>query len=143
MLASIVSVPALRAVETDEASYPLLVDLADAAGNYDDAELLGNPTPPAAPNQGVCTNGVYLNDTDGQDVRTPALTGLDTTDFQLDVDFILSPLPQEDGMPVVMGGFSYRWIGIFPEEVANGGWVGVKNDNSERVSSEDAAVTGE
>lgn len=136
------------AVEELEASYPLLTDLADATATYGDVELLGfGGNVPDPPDQGVCSPGAYFNEGSetGQDIRTPQITGLTTTDFQLDVDYKLTTIPDtefDEGGPIVMGGFLWRWIGIFVTDLTNGGKLAVKHSNSELVVSDVAADAG-
>src|SRR5262245_16167640 len=117
------SAPALVGQQI-QAFYPLATDLLDVTTNYGPMSLLGTP-PPAPPSNGVCVNGVYYFG-GGQDVRTPLLTSLDTTDFEIDVEFNITALPTFQG-PVIMGGDLWRWLGIYLQ--ANG-TVGVKHNNS-------------
>jgi hypothetical protein len=114
-----------------QADYPLLTDLNDATTTYGAAILAGNPTPPAAPANGVCVNGIYHLSTNGQDVRTPDISSLDANDFQLEIDFKLAALPTSMA-PVIMGGNGWRWIGIY---VQSTGAVGVKYNNSNHLWS--------
>ncbi len=86
--------------------------------------LLGT-TPPAPPANGVCLNGIYYFSS-GQDARTPNIASLNTSDFQFQVDFNITGLPANVA-PVLMGGNSYRWLGIYLQ--ANG-TVGMKHNNS-------------
>ncbi len=107
------------------ASYPLLADLVDTTGNHGPMILTGTP-PPATPANGVCVNGIYAFNPGGQDARTPALPTLDTTDFQVDVEFNVAALPASIA-PILMGGNSYRWIGIYMQST---GLIGIKHNNS-------------
>ncbi len=119
-----------------EANYPFLTDLADATGNYGDAVLEGDPTPMVPPSPGVplCQNGVYGD----QDVVIPNITSLDTTDFQVGIEFNLSVLPTDSrGTSIIVGSRLYRWAGIY---VSQGGKVGALYNNSDFVWS-DASVT--
>lgn len=118
------------------AFYPLATDLLDATANYGPISLLGT-TPPAPPNNGVCVNGVYYN-SGGQDVRTPVMALLNTADFEFDVDFQLAALPPGN-RPVLMGGTSYRWLGIY---VQASGIVGLKYNNSNFTWSTTTLVPG-
>jgi hypothetical protein len=107
------------------ARYPLQTDLLDATAQYGPITL-GGATPPAPPNQGVCVNGIYLNNSGGQDVRTPAMAALNTTDFQFEVEFQITALPAVRA-PVLMGGNGWRWLGLY---VQANGIVGLKYNNS-------------
>lgn len=115
------------------ADYPLLSDLKDTTTNYGPITLTGNPTAPAAPNNGVCHNGIYRYNTNGQDIRTPYIAKLDFTDFQVDVEFKINGWPVSTyGAPILQGGHSYRWLGIY---VQQNGTVGIKHNNSNRTWS--------
>jgi len=111
------------------AFYPLLTDLLDTTATHGPVMLLGNSTHPAPtpPNDGVCHDGVYYYATGGgQDIRTPLMPNLNTTDFQVNVEFTLAALPAGNA-PVLMGGHLYRWLGIY---VQPGGTVGIKHNNN-------------
>ena len=120
-----------------QAFYPLASDLLDATNTYGPMSLLGSP-PPAPPNNGVCVNGVYYF-SGGQDARTPLLTSLDTTDFEIDVEFNITAMPTFQG-PVIMGGDLWRWLGIYLQ--ANG-TVGIKHNNSNLSWSTTTLSTGQ
>src|SRR5687768_11588644 len=110
------------------ASYPLLNNQNDVTGNYSTVGLYGNPTPAAAPNgdgNGVCLNGIYINDAGGQNLLTPTFTTLNYQNFQMDVDFKLNTV-SAFLQPVIIGGMNTRWIGIYVE---SDGKVGVLHDN--------------
>jgi len=111
------------------AFYPLLTDLLDATANNGPVSLLGYSGAPAPlpPNNGVCHNGIYYYATGGQDVQTPILSALNTTDFQFNVEFNLAALPSSYQSPVLMGGSGWRWLGIY---VQSSGIVGIKHNNS-------------
>jgi hypothetical protein len=119
------------------AYYPLASDLLDATNTYGPVSLLGSP-PPSPPNGGVCVNGIYYF-SGGQDVRTPLLTALDTTDFEIDVEFNITAMPTSPG-PVIMGGDLWRWLGIYLQ--ANG-TVGIKHNNSNLAWSTTTLSTGQ
>lgn len=131
------AVAAPSAAQTLVADYPLDTDLADATGHYANVILLGNPTPPSPPTGAspLCQNGIYIDSPGGQDIQTPPLTGLDPTDFELEVEFILTNLGQQ--RPVIVAGTMYRWIGI---EVSTTGMLGILYNNS-NVSWSSTAVT--
>lgn len=107
-----------------QAFYPLATDLFDLTNTYGPITLVGTP-PPSPPNNGVCVNGIYLFN-GGQDVRTPMLTSLDTTDFEISVEFEIAGLPASQA-PVIMGGNLWRWLGIY---LQSNGTVGIKYNNS-------------
>jgi hypothetical protein len=121
------------------ADYELLTDLKDATTTHANVMLTGNPTPPAPPANGVCVNGIYRYNPKGQDVRTPNIASLDSTDFQLDVEFRLKALPTAAGAPVLMGGNGWRWIGI---DVTATGTVGIKYNNSNNLWSKTKLALG-
>jgi len=122
------------------AHYPLLVDLLDATSNNGPMSLLGyqGGLPPAPPNNGVCTNGIYYYGTGGQDVRTPVMSTLDTADFQFSVEFNITALGPGN-RPVLMGGSSYRWLGIYLNAA---GTVGFQHNNSNLTWSTTTLSTG-
>jgi Concanavalin A-like lectin/glucanases superfamily len=136
-LAALTPAPALHAQAQLQAYYPLLTDLLDVTTNYGPVSLLGNP-PPAAPNNGVCVNGIYFYNSGGQDVQTPLLTSLDTTDFEIDVDFNITALPSFQA-PVIMGGHLWRWLGIY---LQSNGTIGIKYNNSNLTWSSTVVTTG-
>lgn len=107
------------------AHYPLLTDVLDATAQNGPITL-GGTTPPAQPSNGVCVNGIYLFNAGGQDVRTPAMPTLDTTDFQFEVEFQITALPGVRA-PVLMGGNGWRWLGLY---VQANGTLGLKYNNS-------------
>ena len=120
------------------AEYELLSDLRDSTAKHANAALQGNPTPPKAPKNGVCLNGVYRFASGGQDIQFPNMSTLDATDFQIDVEFKINQLPSFQA-PVLMGGRGWRWIGIY---VSSNGTVGIKFNNSNHVWSKTRLVTG-
>lgn len=138
-LAALASSGSLAAQLQPQAIYPLLTDLLDATATYAPAQLTGNPTPPNPPANGVCVNGIYSFSAGGQDVRFPVITSLNTTDFQVDVDFQIAAFPTSFGAPVFMGGHLWRWLGIY---VQPGGIVGIKHNNSNLAWSTTTLSTG-
>ncbi|HLQ37284.1 MAG TPA: hypothetical protein VK348_05770, partial [Planctomycetota bacterium] len=137
LLAAFTATDPLVAQAQIQALYPLQTDLLDASNNYGPVTLLGTP-PPAPPNNGVCVNGIYFFNAGGQDVRTPLLTNLDTTDFEIDVDFNIAAMPAVRG-PVIMGGHLWRWLGIY---LQSNGTVGIKHNNSNLAWSSTTLSTG-
>lgn len=119
-----------------QALYPLMTDLLDVTNHHGPITLTGSP-PPAAPSNGVCVNGIHSFHTGGQDVRTPLLSTLDTNDFEFDVEFNISALPAVRA-PVIMGGDSYRFLGICLD--ANG-TVGIKYNNANLAWSQTVLTT--
>jgi hypothetical protein len=111
-----------------EAAFPLITHLEDVTGNYGDVILLGSPDPPAPPstNSPLCLIGPHNLPGGGQEIATPNISGLNTDDFQIDVEFRLSGLPPF-WEPIIVGGYLYRWIALFVD--ANG-TVGAKYNNS-------------
>lgn len=124
LLASLSTAPVTAQLQV-LAHYPLQIDLLDATNQHGPITL-GGATPPAPPSNGVCVNGIYLFNTGGQDVRTPLMPTLDSTDFQIDVEFQLAALPNGNA-PVLMAGSGWRWIGIY---VQTNGIIGLKYNNS-------------
>ena len=124
--------------QTVEADYPLLVDELDTTGNYGALMLRGNP-PPAAANGGVCHNGEYeFGGGAWQDLRTPNITGLDTTDFQIELEFNVAAL-HSNARPILMGGNGWRWIGIYNQ---SDGTFGIKYNNANLVWSSTTITPG-
>ncbi|MBI3193824.1 MAG: T9SS type A sorting domain-containing protein [Ignavibacteriae bacterium] len=115
------------------ASYPLLSNAQDATGHYGNMILAGSP--PLDISNGVCINGVYGN----YSAQTPDITTLTPTDFNVKIDFSITQYGI-DGAPVLMGGRSYRWIGIY---VGSTGRMGVKYNNSYWVWSTTTVNRGE
>jgi len=135
-----IATPSVRAQKLI-ADYPLLSDLKDATSNNGPVTLKGNPTPPAAPANGVCHNGKYWYATNGQDIRTPNLSSLNSTDFMFEIEFRLTALPTSTlGFPVIMAGNGWRWIGIY---VSGSGAVGLKYNNSNHVWSKTILKAGQ
>lgn len=122
------------------AYYPLMTDLLDATATHGPMSLLGYSGAPAPlpPANGVFHNGIYYYSTNGQDIRTPIMSSLNTTDFQVNVEFQLAGLPASRA-PVLMGGSSYRWLGIY---VQGNGIVGIKHNNSNLLWSTTTLTTG-
>lgn len=127
MLAAVVPMAAAAAQAVPQAIYPLLTDLLDTTAAYGPVTLTGNPTPPNAPANGVCVNGIYRFSPNGQDVRTPLITTLNTNDFEFSLEFDVTALPSTFGAPILMGGNSFRWLGIY---VQPDGTLGLKHNNS-------------
>jgi len=117
----------LLVAQQPQASYPLISNLDDATMINGPMMLLGT-TPPAAPANGVCLNGIYLFSGNplGQDIRTPIISTLDANDFQLEVDFQVAALPAFTS-PIVVGGNGWRWIGFL---VQPDGTLGVLHNNA-------------
>lgn len=138
-LAAVASAGSLAAQLAPQAIYPLQTDLLDATNTYGPISLLGT-TPPNPPANGVCTNGIYLfsGTPNGQDVRTPVITSLDTNDFQVDVEFSITQLGPNN-RPVLMGGHLWRWLGIY---VQPSGTVGLKHNNSNYAWSTTTLAAG-
>ncbi len=112
------------------AVYPLETGLAEATGNFGNVLLQGNPTPPTVPSAGnpLCQNGAYIVNSNGQNVVTPNISTLDPANFTLSVDFRISAFGLQ---PVIMGGSSFRWIGIY----MSGNNIGMKWNNSSTAFS--------
>jgi hypothetical protein len=63
---------------------------------------------------------------------------LNTSDFQFEVEFQIAALPAVRA-PVLMGGNSYRWLGIY---VQANGTLGLKHNNSNLAWSTTTATVG-
>lgn len=139
LLPLIASSNLLTAQAVPQAVYPLATDLIDTTSNYGPIALLATSTPVSPPANGVCVNGVYLPQATGQDVRTPSIASLTTTDFELRVEFRLSALPSSGTAPVITGGTGSRWIGI---QVQPNGILGLKYNNSSLTWSTNTVALG-
>lgn len=130
--------PVALSAQTLIASYPLATDLKDTTTTYADIVLTGKSTPPAPPtvDAPLCQNGIYFFDSDGQSIETPEITGLDTTNFQLNIDFNLAELPSSNE-PVIVAGKGYRWIALY---INSAGKVGAKYNNSNYTWSETTVI---
>lgn len=137
LLAAFAAAPLAAQLQV-QAYYPLISDLNDATNTYGPVMLTGQSTPPSPPANGVCVNGIYFYNTNGQDVRTPLITSLNTNDLQVDVEFQIAALPAVRA-PVFMCGHSYRWLGIYVD--ANG-TIGFKHNNSNHAWSSTTVTTG-
>ncbi|MCU0866874.1 MAG: LamG domain-containing protein [Planctomycetes bacterium] len=138
LLAALPMLAPAVAQRVPQAVYPLLTDQLDATANYGPIALLGNPTPPNPPANGVCVNGTYQASPNGQDVRTPVISTLNTSDFEFGVEFSLAALPAGVA-PVLMGGNSFRWLGIY---VQSSGILGLKHNNANLIWSTTTVATG-
>jgi len=120
-------VRAATVVETPVAAYTLLGTLIDATGNYHPMQLLGNPAPPGPPSavDGLHLSGDYFYNPNGQDAFTDYLRTLDTTSFGMRLEFRTSDPTRLQ--PVLMGGYSYRFLGIYLDSVGD---LGIKYNNS-------------
>ncbi len=127
LLAALVLAAPAAAQLTPQAYYPLTSNVNDATGMNGPMMLNGNPTPPSAPANGVCVNGIYAYNPNGQDARTPIISTVNTNDLQVDVEFQIAQLPTGFQAPVLMCGRLYRWLGIY---VQPSGILGLKYNNS-------------
>ena len=73
----------------------------------------------------------------GQDLTTPSISSLDRTDLQIEIELMLTELP-DFWTPVIMVGCT-RWVGLY---VDSGGLVGAKYNNSFLTWSTTAVGTG-
>jgi hypothetical protein len=109
-----------------QAIYPLQTDLLDVTANYGPITLYGSLVS-TTPANGICLNGLYLfGATPGEDLRTPVITTLNTSDFQFSFEFSITSLGPNN-RPVVMGGHLWRFLGLY---VQPNGLVGIKHNNS-------------
>jgi hypothetical protein len=128
------------------AEYPLLENLVDSTGNNSNVILEGNPTLPTSPSAGtsLCSNGIYLIDPDGQDIITPIMPTFDIRNFQIEVEFNVTVLPEPTAirprMPIIMGSKLARWLGIYIDSSGNMGFKH-NNDVNNYVWS-NTAITG-
>lgn len=129
LLATSLCVTAATA-QIPQAVYPLTTDLLDATNTYGPVALQSQTgTPPAnpTPEDGVCVNGIYYYNANGQDVRTATVSTLDDTDFELRVEFRVTQFGSFN-MPVWIGGNLYRWIGFYLQP---NGTFGLLHNNSQ------------
>ena len=125
------------------ADYPLIENLVDITGNNNDVFLEGNPTFPTLPSNGVslCSNGIYIIDPDGQNIETPIMPSFDITNFQIEVEFNVTALPDVNAprprMPIIMGSRFARWLGIYIDSSGNLGFK-FNNDVNNYVWSNNA-----
>ena len=128
------------------AHYPLLENLSDSTGNNADVLLEGNPTLPTMPATGIplCSNGIYIFDPDGQNIETPIMPSFDITNFQIEVEFNVTQLPEATAprprMPIIMGSKLARWLGIYIDSSGNMGFK-YNNDFTNYVWSS-TAISG-
>jgi len=96
----------LAYTQTLLADYPILTNLVDATGNNLDYTL----TPGiSAPSNGICQTG---GNTDYG--LSPVIANFDPTSFQIELDFKANNIPGPiNWTPIVIGGVSYRWIGLY------------------------------
>lgn len=129
----------LAAQPVVQANYPLTVDLLDTTGTYGPVTLAGTP-PPAPPSaNGVCHNGMYFfGAAPGQDIRSPEISTLDATDFQIDIEFNITAFGGFN-MPILMMGNGWRWIGFY---VQPNGTLGAKHNNSNYTWSTTTVAAG-
>ncbi len=124
-----------------QANYPLTVDLLDTTGTYGPVMLTGNAGPAPAPPTagGVCHNGnYYFSGGPGQDIRSPDISSLDATDFQIDLEFNITSF-QAGNMPILMMGNGWRWIGLYVQPT---GTLGAKHNNSNMTWSTTTVAAG-
>jgi hypothetical protein len=141
MLCTLFTAPLLQA---QLANYPLTNGIADQTGNNMDVLLLGD-VPPTPPSAGVelCTNGISVIE-GGQDVQTPIINNFDLTDFQIEIEFKPTTLPNINEIPyvpVILGGTLGRWLGIL---IDPDGRVGIKfnDDDNNNIWSNTNVSTG-
>lgn len=110
------------------AHYPLETDLADTTQIHGDILLEGNTVPPdlPTPGLGVCENGVYIANTNGQNIMTPNLKNFDTTNFEYEVEFKPTASPTTGYSAVIIGGRLSRFIGIVLNDQNQ---LGIKHNN--------------
>jgi hypothetical protein len=127
------------------AEYPLIENLVDSTGNNNNVFLEGNTTLPTLPSIGtsLCSNGIYIIDPDGQNIETPIMPTFDITNFQIEVEFNVTTLPDPTGrarMPIIMGSRFARWLGIYIDSSGN---LGFKfNNNSTNYVWSSSAISG-
>jgi hypothetical protein len=114
------------------ADYPLILNLTDSTGNFNDVFVEGNPVSPTLPTAGspLCSNGIYVIEPNGQNIQTPIMSRLDITNFEIEVEFNVTLLPSASAarprMPIIMGSKFARWLGIYIDSNGN---MGFKHNN--------------
>ncbi|MFT4681735.1 MAG: hypothetical protein ACI9FU_001045 [Granulosicoccus sp.] len=109
--------------------YPFTLDLNDATGNFDSAEVINAPIQGV---EGIYSNGNYVgDDPDSCQIRTPNISSIDTSDLAVSIEFKIPEVPNQ-GMPIFILGDSWRWFG------ANVGF----NGELELVHADAASTTG-
>jgi hypothetical protein len=104
------------------ANYELEHNTLDTTNHYGSATLHNAPFQES----GVYCNGIYGNSgvSNYCQISTPKITGLNFNKFSFYVHFKPEVVRQ---MPVIMGGASYRWIGLY---LLSNGHVGLKYNNN-------------
>jgi hypothetical protein len=137
-LAALLGAAPLAAQLTPLAIYPLQTDLLDATAQQGPITLYGTLVS-SVPSNGICMNGIYyFSATPGEDFRTPVISTLNTSDFQFSFEFKATSFGPFN-RPVVMGGHSYRWLGLY---VQPSGLVGIKHNNNNYAWSTTTISTG-
>ena len=117
------------------AQYPLSGDARDITGKQTEMTLTNAPFQAAGPGA-TLAGGYTVND-----ISTPVLAGLDLSDFRITAEFSIAALPTAaNGMPILMGGPSYRWIGTRID--SDGNLILVVNNNVLKATTTKVPVTG-
>ena len=118
------------------ANYPFATNLTDASGNFGAATLINGASAPIA-GSGVCQNGTYYPS--GQSVWTPQINTLNVANFEVSADFNANAfISSNSSSPIIVGGNSWRWIGIV---VSPTGKLGVLyNNNNTSFSTVSAPI---
>ncbi|MFT4661642.1 MAG: hypothetical protein ACI8XB_001920 [Patiriisocius sp.] len=96
----------LANAQTLLANYPVLTNLVDATGNNSDYTLTAGML---APSNGICQTGGFSTDYG----LSPNIANFDPTSFQIEVEFNPNNIPGPvNWTTIVVGGNSYRWIGL-------------------------------
>ena len=119
------------------AHYPLLSDALDATGLNDPMTLQNAPFQDG----GVYCNGIPPSSGEGAClVETPVLAALDFGSFAISLEFKIDQYPDESIVyrPVLVGGYSYRWMGA---EVRSDGTIFLMYNNNNGLVYSDRIVT--
>lgn len=93
------------------AHYPFYNSATDTTGNYSDATLLNT----VFSNGGIYSNGIYSGGSlQGSVITTDLLTGLDLTDFAINLQFRIDSFPTTGpARPIIVCGPGWRWMAAY------------------------------
>jgi len=115
-------------VTKTKAKYTLNYSSSDATGNNSNISLVNSPF---QTDGSVYSNGIYAYSAGGSTIQTPYISSLNFNKFSISVDFKINSNPSFRN-PIVVGGSSYRWLGI---NVESNGTISMLWNNSNITSS--------